>query len=153
MFNSKPRDYLYECAKSGRRYITGAAKRTRPRQRIYRKTLGNLDASISSGENQVAGASNIHGRECIITFPVAATAGSPFARCADACPFVFPFDGPSVLLQLATRWRERARPSGSAGSGWNECRGSAGRVEKRRWVRSINHPHLVNEHSPSRRAR
>lgn len=42
-------------------------------------------------------------------------------------------DGPSLAPG-----EDQARPSGSAGSGWNECRGSAGRVEKR--VRSINQP-------------
>lgn len=44
----------------------------------------------------------------------------------------------AIVVGLAPGWRTDTRPSGSAGSGWNECRGSAGRVEKR--VRSINQP-------------
>lgn len=52
--------------------------------------------------------------------------------------FSFASNGPSLILRLAPRAGEQARPSVSAGSGWNECRGSAGRVEKR--VRSINQP-------------
>lgn len=58
---------------------------------------------------------------------------------------VYPSRSFSPSSWMVLRWSfgwyqagEQARPSGSAGSGWNECRGSAGRVEKR--VRSINQP-------------
>lgn len=88
MFNSKPRDYLYECAKSGRRYITSLCSR----QHLYRKTLGeSRRVDLIGPTNQAQEPNKIHtDANVIITFPVAAIAGSPFARCADARPFVFP---------------------------------------------------------------
>lgn len=66
----------------------------------------------------------------------------PFERFRRLVPFTLdarPFAPPLAAGPLAgARLENRQRPSGSAGSGWNECRGSAGRVEKR--VRSINQP-------------
>lgn len=60
--------------------------------------------------------------------------GLPFY--ADARPFALRLPL-AIVLRLAPGWRT-GTPNRSAGSGWNECRGSAGRVEKR--VRSINQP-------------